>query len=367
MRTNALGELAEMTQQLLDDPDLGVALQRVTDTALRIVDADHASVRLCLEDGQLEVGARSGVGTDRPALIFRRGEGVLGWVAAHGSLLRIDDSSLDSRFQNRTERGFEVGSILSVPVGISVGSSQPRAVLSLSSARSSAFNDADEAVARLLASAAALALRTNELRELAVTDPHTRAYNHRCLLPRMREEMQRGLRNGDPLSVILFDLDHFKRVNDQWGHAVGDAVLRAVADSVRDQVRATDVLVRRGGEEFVLLLPRTDVAEACEVAERLRARLSDAPLAVRDGVNIRQTISMGVATWDGCEGAEELEERADRAMYEAKHSGRNRVRPSMPPNALAGSFPRDLPSTIPCPSPVHLADALVIEPNSPAR
>jgi diguanylate cyclase (GGDEF)-like protein len=321
MRPDALGELAEMTQRLLDDPDLGAALQRVTDTALRIVEADHASVRLCAHDGTLEVGARSGVGTDRPAPIFHKGEGLLGYVAATGNIVRVGDTS-DPRFQDRRERGFEVGSILSVPVGMGT---EPRAVLSLSSARSAAFSESDEAVARLLASAAALALRTSELRELAVTDPHTGAYNRRCLLPRLREEMQRGLRTGEHVSVVLFDLDHFKRVNDRWGHAVGDAVLRAVADCVREQVRAMDVLVRRGGEEFVLLLPRTNGGEASDVAERVRAQLACAPLAARPGVNVRQTISMGVATWDGTESAEALEERADLAMYEAKRMGRNRV------------------------------------------
>jgi two-component system cell cycle response regulator len=322
MRPDALGELAEMTQRLLDDPDLGAALQRVTDTALRIVEADHASVRLCAHDGKLEVGARSGVGTDRPPPVFRKGEGLLGWVAATGNIVRVDHSALDPRFQDRRERGFDVGSILSVPVGIGT---EPRAVLSLSSARSAAFSESDEAVARLLASAAALALRTAELRELAVTDPHTGAYNRRCLLPRLREEMQRGLRTGEHVSVVLFDLDHFKRVNDRWGHAVGDAVLRAVADCVREQVRAMDVLVRRGGEEFVLLLPRTNGGEARDVAERVRSQLAYAPLAARPGVNVRQTISMGVATWDGTESAEALEERADLAMYEAKRMGRNRV------------------------------------------
>jgi two-component system cell cycle response regulator len=203
--------------------------------------------------------------------------------------------------------------------------SEPRAVLSLSSSRPSAFSDSDEAIAKLLASAAALALRTAELRELAVTDAHTLAYNRRCLLPRLHEEMQRSLRTGEAVSLILFDLDHFKRVNDQWGHAVGDAVLRAVADMVRESVRAIDLLVRRGGEEFVLILPRTGAPEARDVAERVRGRLAAEPLRVRDGVVLRQTASMGVATWNGVETAEQLEERADLAMYEAKRSGRNRV------------------------------------------
>jgi diguanylate cyclase (GGDEF)-like protein len=307
----------------MDEPHLQAALQRVTDTALRVVCADHASVRLCGPDGVLEVGARSGVGSERPAPSFKQGEGVLGWVAATGSPVRIDRSADDPRFVDRKEeRGFEVSSLLSIPI---LGQGKPRAVLSLSSALPGAFSEADEAIAKLLATAASLALRTAELRELAVRDPHTGAYNQRCLLPRVQEEMQRSLRTGESLSVILFDLDHFKRVNDQWGHAVGDAVLRAVAEGVRQEVRAMDLLVRRGGEEFVLILPRTGELEAIDVAERVRGKLHTSPLDVRPGVRVRQTVSMGVATWDGSESPELLEERADLAMYEAKHQGRNRI------------------------------------------
>jgi two-component system cell cycle response regulator len=322
MHAQALSILAEMSQKLLSDACQRSALQRVTDTALQILGANHASVRLCGPEGRLEIGARSGVGTELPALCFSRGEGVLGWVAQTGRPARVGDSQREPRFIERSERGYAVGSVLSVPV---CANGNTLGVLSISSPAPNAFDDDDEALALLLASVAAQALRAAELQTLAMTDSQTLAYNRRYLLPRLSEEMQRARRQAEPLSVLLVDLDHFKRVNDRHGHAAGDAVLRAFADAVRDSVRAVDVMVRRGGEEFVLIMPATDERQAYAVAERVRSRLAQEPLHVRPGLDVVQTVSVGVATWDGIEDPEALEERADLAMYDAKRCGRNRV------------------------------------------
>jgi two-component system cell cycle response regulator len=125
--------------------------------------------------------------------------------------------------------------------------------------------------------------------------------------------------------VLLLDLDYFKQVNDSWGHQAGDDVLAIFADRARDQVRRKDVLVRRGGEEFVLIMPDTGREEAEHVAERIRSVMADEPIMLRGGEEIHQSVSIGVATWDGVELPVELEERADRAMYTAKEAGRNRV------------------------------------------
>jgi diguanylate cyclase (GGDEF)-like protein len=330
MRNDALEVLARMNRELLSDERVETSLQRVADAALVALGADHASVRLCESDGVMATGARAGLGTDRPPPPFKRGEGVLGWVAERGELARIDDTRREPRFIAR-DRGFEVGSLLSVPIA---GSDGTMGVLSVSSCRPRAFAEADEAVAQLLASAAAQSLRTAELQQLAMTDSQTLAYNRRWLLPRLREEMEHARRQGEPLSLLLIDLDHFKRVNDEHGHPTGDAVLRAFADTVRDCVRGADVLFRRGGEEFVLIMPTTDEQQATTVAERLRGRLDRAPLTVRGNLLLVQTASIGVACWDGGESAEALEERADLAMYEAKRHGRNRVTVSRPSQLL---------------------------------
>jgi diguanylate cyclase (GGDEF)-like protein len=215
-----------------------------------------------------------------------------------------------------------VSSLVSVPIrrrGETLG------VLSLSAPQRDAFSAQHEVLATLLAQAASQALLTSRLEEIAITDAQTLAFNHGHLMPRLRQEMERAVRRGEPLSVLLIDLDHFKRVNDAHGHAVGDLLLRVFADKARDIVRSADVLVRRGGEEFVLIMPGAHAVDAHNVGERMRESLAGSPLRLRDGVSVHQTISIGVATWDGTETPELLDERADLAMYEAKRMGRNRV------------------------------------------
>jgi diguanylate cyclase (GGDEF)-like protein len=321
-----LGQLADLTRELQCDPGIAPALQRVADTALHLLGADHASVRLCAPDGRLRVGARAGVGANLPAPRFSRGQGVIGWVAQTGQSARVNDSRHEPRFVPR-KRGFAVGSVLSVPV---IGPDGTLGVLSASSPTRDAFAADHELLATLLANTVAQVLRMAELREAALTDSQTRAYNRRYLAPRLCEEFERARRSGEALSLMLLDLDHFKRVNDQHGHAVGDAVLSAFAEIVRGCVRSVDVLVRRGGEEFVLLMPATGLGAARAVAERIRRKLAHQPLRPRTGVALSQTVSIGVAKWDREESADALEERADRAMYEAKRRGRNRVVLSAP-------------------------------------
>jgi len=149
--------------------------------------------------------------------------------------------------------------------------------------------------------------------------------NRRQLEEQAAIEVERCRRFGRPLSLLVIDVDHFKRVNDNHGHAVGDEVLRVLADLCRRQMRQTDLFARMGGEEFVALLPETEIEDATVLAERLRRVVADAPL-VRDEVALHVTISIGIARCDRSEGSwERMLAAADRALYAAKEQGRNRV------------------------------------------
>ncbi len=318
----ALGMLAMLTRSYDAGASLPARLQLVADAALSLTGADHASVRLCGDDGRLEPSARAGVGTEGDAPTFVRGQGILGWVAEHGRVARVADASADHRFEPRADRGFEVRSVLSAPV---IVDGDVRAVLSASSRAPAAFTEEHERAALLLCTISAQELRLRELSERTITDAHTGAYNRGYLAPRLAEELARSRRSGEALSLMLLDLDRFKRVNDTYGHAAGDEVLRHFVSVVRAVVRAVDVVVRRGGEEFVVILPRATARESAAVAERVRARLAERLLPLSSGISVRQTVSIGVATWDGREPAAELEARADRAMYRAKRAGRDRV------------------------------------------
>ena len=319
----ALAVLIDLTRALIEERPLEDSLHDITEAALRLLPGTHSSVRLFDESRtELLTGARSGEGAAARPPTFRRGEGIAGWVAEHGRVVRIDDATADPRFRPDPGQGYTIGSILTVPLwagGRVVG------VLSVTAPEPSAFTADDEILARLLANCTVPPIEKARLERLALTDHHTLAFNQRYLLPRLCDEVAAARRNVSPLSVLLLDLDLFKRVNDEHGHAVGDAVLRGFADRVRDAVRRPDVLVRRGGDEFVLIMPGTAEAEARRAAERIRARLAASPLDGGGGVRVPQTVSIGVATWDGNEEPAELEQRADAAMYAAKRDGRNQI------------------------------------------
>jgi len=173
----------------------------------------------------------------------------------------------------------------------------------------------------------------NELREknlqlerLSVTDALTSLRNRRFADWFLARELERAHRHGNELSVLLADLDHFKRVNDTHGHAAGDAALRHVGALLAEQVRKTDVCARWGGEEFLIALAQVPLEGALALAERQRAAVEATPLVLSDGRLLELTISIGVATAATADASpEELVAAADRALYEAKGAGRNRV------------------------------------------
>jgi diguanylate cyclase (GGDEF)-like protein len=175
-----------------------------------------------------------------------------------------------------------------------------------------------------------------KLRQMAETDPLTQLANRRHFSEQFRKESARRMRDRKPLAMLMLDIDFFKRVNDRWGHASGDLVLRALADALRDNLRAVDLPARLGGEEFAVLLPGATLPEVAATAERLRAAVQllsvepapDALPSGADGERIHFTVSIGVAEAgiDGCQSFDAMLATADRRLYAAKAAGRNQVR-----------------------------------------
>jgi diguanylate cyclase (GGDEF)-like protein len=164
------------------------------------------------------------------------------------------------------------------------------------------------------------------------TDVLTGWHNRRYLAVRLKEELARARRDGSKLVCLMLDIDHFKRVNDSWGHAAGDAVLRELAQRIDFQVRASDVAARYGGEEFVVLLPSTDVTSASKLAERIREEIAASPIVLPCGESVTITASIGIAEVSPGPDEEDLKTlgdaliaRADVALYAAKSEGRDRV------------------------------------------
>ena len=164
----------------------------------------------------------------------------------------------------------------------------------------------------------------NKLETLAFTDPLSGALNRSAFVGLSRTLVEEARRGGQPLAVALMDIDHFKRINDQYGHPAGDGVIRQVAAHIRGSTRDGDRLFRWGGEEFLLLLPGVNQEQAQALMERLGASVADQVGAAVEEA-LRVTLSIGVTLWRSDDSLESVLERADRALYQAKNSGRNRV------------------------------------------
>ncbi len=164
-----------------------------------------------------------------------------------------------------------------------------------------------------------------EIEKLATTDGLTGLYNHRLFQEKLTEELRRLNRYAEPSSLMLTDIDFFKKINDTYGHPVGDMVLKNVAGIIRETIRDIDVAARYGGEEFAVILPRTDAEGAKKIAERLRKNVMGRTFSA-DGVSFKITISIGIAVAPiDAKDKKDLVDRADQALYHAKHNGRNQT------------------------------------------
>jgi diguanylate cyclase (GGDEF)-like protein len=174
-----------------------------------------------------------------------------------------------------------------------------------------------------------LIVRNRLLSEVSSRDSLTGLYNRWFVVEKIESEMNRALRHGSPMSLLMLDVDHFKRVNDTWGHGAGDQVLQAIGKLLRDSCRVYDVPGRYGGEEFCIVLPETKPGSTGVVAERIRSRIEATAMPCGD-TSIVVTASIGIAGMDARQSNDPLSpaaliDRADRALYSAKNRGRNRV------------------------------------------
>jgi diguanylate cyclase (GGDEF)-like protein len=170
-----------------------------------------------------------------------------------------------------------------------------------------------------------------ELQRLAREDVLTGLANRRHFRDEAERAIARSSRYDEALSLLMLDIDHFKHINDSQGHNIGDEVLKQTVQRCLGGLRSTDLLARWGGEEFIALLPHTRLAEACQVAERLREELALTPITTGNGA-IAVTISGGVAQWQAGESLDQLVSHADAALYLAKEGGRNRILPAQAEN-----------------------------------
>jgi diguanylate cyclase (GGDEF)-like protein len=316
--------LFEIGKLIGSDLDPGILLARIAEQICQLIDAKACSVMLLdAERKRLLARAAYGLSTERMhALSFRVGEGVAGWVIERGEPALITDVTQDPRFVALPENQTPIASMLCVPLlarGERVG------VVTATSQRVGAFDGNHLELVRFISTTIALDIENVRLHRVAVTDPLTGAYNREFMVGRLPQEIAAAMDRDRTLSVAMVDVDHFKAVNDQHGHSVGDAVLSEIARRLRGAIRTGDLLVRYGGEEFLVVLPRADAGRAWEVGERMRQRVCERAFNVSDGLILLLRVSVGVAQWRVREKMTELISRADVALYGAKMRGRNRV------------------------------------------
>jgi len=244
--------------------------------------------------------------------IFALPAATVRWLAAwtlalYGSLMLLMSQWQPERYPPEEEAIYFALMLVSVPVmaQLASGMSQLRA--------------------RLGGQKAELEVALARIRELAGRDELTGLFNRRHGGEQLLAHRNRALASGGTFVVAMIDIDLFKGINDRFGHAGGDAVLRAFADAARGEIRTSDTLARWGGEEFLIVFETTDAAAAEAAAERLRVRAAGLDVTLPDGRSARFTVSIGLATWHDGEPTDALIARADRSLYRAKAEGRNRV------------------------------------------
>jgi two-component system, cell cycle response regulator len=324
--------LARLGETLGATHDLDRILDVVVETAVATSGA-RAGVVMLREGDVLRPSAARGV-TDVARLPV--GEGVAGRVARSGVLVHGRPVDLGASPAEPS-----ADAVVALPLR---GAGAVLGVLVLLDPRGGPAPSPDDvATLTTLAGQAGLAvenvLRHRDVQRLAVTDELTGLANYRSFLQTVDREVDRAARYGRPMSLLLLDVDHFKAVNDTFGHQRGDAVLAELAQRVRAQVRDVDTVARYGGEEVVVVLPETDADGAELAAERIRQAVRSRPFADADGTGdpVRVTVSLGVAVHEpGSGSADALLRRADEALYAAKRAGRDtwRAAPSAPSPAV---------------------------------
>ena len=299
-------------------------------TALEVTGARAAAlVRWSAESDGGEIACvTEGAGFRAPAPLD--GSSIVGEACRAGKLQVLEDcraSALGQGIYGVPRAIQEPGSVAIVPL-VSGGRTLGALVVEGAEAKSLSIEEARHlsVLAAVVASPLELSWQVVEVDKLARTDPLTGLWNRHHFGEQLQLTLSQADRRNSPVSLILVDIDHFKRVNDTWGHQAGDTVLKQVARILQDGSRDGDICVRYGGEEIALLLPDADSQSAVEVAERLRVRICAQP--IRHGAaDITVTASFGVATFpETVKVRDQLFPAADKALYIAKHEGRNRVR-----------------------------------------
>jgi len=325
--------LFKASQAMNFQSDTDKLIKQILEMAGRAIRAERCSIMLQTSAGaeELETKIVFGLGNGqsienvKSAIRIKSGEGIAGTVLKTGSSLIVNDGHRDplfKSFDSTSDHEKTIRNLISVPLKIK--DRVTGVINGTNKLNNESFTEEDQRLLEALAQQAAMAVEHARLYELAITDGLTKLFIHRYFQARLEEEMARAKRYHTACSLVLFDIDHFKKFNDTYGHQQGDIVLIEVAKLIKLAVRDTvDIPARYGGEEFAIILPETDAKGALLVAERLRKTVESFDFPGQEQA-LKVTISLGVATFpDHASVKSVLIKKADMALYECKSRGRN--------------------------------------------
>jgi diguanylate cyclase (GGDEF)-like protein len=322
----------DMAKALTSTLQLDQVLKTIMDKIQEFLCPDTWSLLLVDEKtNELYFQIATGEGAEKLKDVrLKMGAGIAGWVAQTGQAAIVPDVSQDKRFYSEVDKKTEMRtqSIVCVPIRSKERALGVIELINYMGQRK--FDDADlillQAMADYVAIALENALHVQRIHELTITDDVTELYNVRHLNFVLDTEIYRSDRYNYSFSLIFIDLDHFKEVNDTYGHLVGSKLLREIAELLRGSLRLIDYAFRYGGDEFVVLLPQTDKEHAYVAARRLRERLNQHRFLPQEGLNLPLTASIGLATYPiDAKSKAELIRMADEAMYLVKNTTRNNI------------------------------------------
>ncbi len=322
-RIGELKALNEISEKINFASSTLEILKVILEKSVQSLEATRGSIMLFDEEKQalvVQVVWAEGIENATSRIEIKPGEGVAG--KAFADMVPV----VFNRIPDGTLKPYEEGisssiqNILCVPLLLE---KKPIGVVNIVNRRVGEFGEADIALASTMGAQVALTLEKARLYEMAITDGLTKLYVHRYFQLSLDNELRRSHRYGKAFALILFDIDHFKKFNDTWGHQTGDMVLAHVARILKENLRAVDLAARYGGEEFAVILPESDLQSGFAVAERIRRAVEAFEFPGQSQV-LKVTISLGIAAFP-LHGTEKLDlvRKADLALYKSKERGRN--------------------------------------------